>query len=52
MKKTTPKAKRPVGRPEVERKRISKRVHPGVYDDCIAYITQKAKEYKESKGEL
>jgi hypothetical protein len=52
MKKTTPKTKRPVGRPEVERKRISRRVHPEIYNDCIAYITKKTKEYKESKGEL
>lgn len=42
------------GRPEneVETKRISKRVHPDIYTDCINYITQKTKEYKQSKGEL
>jgi hypothetical protein len=42
------------GRPEneVKSKRLSKRVHPDIYNDCINYITQKTKEYKQSKGEL
>jgi hypothetical protein len=51
-RKHIPKSKRPVGRPKVPRKRISKRVHPAIYDDIITYITQKSKEYKKSKGEL
>jgi hypothetical protein len=51
MKKKPTKSR---GRPEneVKTKRISRRVAPAIHDDIIEYITQKTKEYKQSKGEL